>query len=115
MDNQNQSDGKTADSKLPVIFRALKHRNFQLFFGGQFISLIGTWMQSVAQSWLVYKITGSVALGGIVCIGGSILFGWNLPKLRVEAREIIVSLQMTGGEPASKASFQQPPLASTAK
>jgi MFS family permease len=49
-------------SKLPAVFRAFKHRNFQLFFGGQIISLTGTWMQSVAQSWLVYRLTGSVAL-----------------------------------------------------
>jgi len=47
-------------------FRALRHRNFQLFFGGQLISLIGTWMQTVAQSWLVYRLTGSAVLLGIV-------------------------------------------------
>src|SRR6201993_227645 len=46
--------------------RALKHRNFQLFFSGQFISLVGTWMQTVAQSWLVYKLTGSSLLLGSV-------------------------------------------------
>src|SRR5437879_10981563 len=46
--------------------RALKHRNFQLFFGGQLISLIGTWMQTVAQSWLVYRLTGSSLLLGSV-------------------------------------------------
>jgi MFS family permease len=46
--------------------RALKHRNFQLFFSGQLISLIGTWMQTVAQSWLVYKLTGSSLLLGSV-------------------------------------------------
>jgi MFS family permease len=46
--------------------RALKHRNFQLFFGGQLISLIGTWMQTVAQSWLVYRLTGSGLLLGAV-------------------------------------------------
>ncbi len=51
---------------LPVALRALKHRNFQLFFAGQLISLIGTWMQSVAQSWLVYKLTGSsLKLGAV--------------------------------------------------
>jgi hypothetical protein len=38
---------------LPATLRALKYRNFQLFFGGQLISLVGTWMQTVAQSWLV--------------------------------------------------------------
>jgi MFS family permease len=46
--------------------RALRHRNFQLFFTGQLISLIGTWMQTVAQSWLVYKLTGSGLLLGSV-------------------------------------------------
>src|SRR5205807_8213267 len=46
-------------------FRALKHRNFQLFIGGQLVSLIGTWMQSTAQLWLVYKLTNSAALLGV--------------------------------------------------
>jgi MFS family permease len=46
-------------------FRALKHRNFQLFVAGQLISLSGTWMQTTAQQWLVYKLTGSVALLGL--------------------------------------------------
>jgi MFS family permease len=53
-------------SGLPVTLRALEHRNFQLFFGGQLISLIGTWMQSVAQAWLVYRLTGSSLLLGAV-------------------------------------------------
>jgi MFS family permease len=51
--------------RLPSV-RALRHRNFQLFFGGQLISLTGTWMQSVAQSWLVYRLTGSTVLLGLV-------------------------------------------------
>ncbi len=46
--------------------RSLRHRNFQLFFGGQLISLIGTWMQSVAQAWLVYRLTGSSLLLGSI-------------------------------------------------
>lgn len=46
-------------------FRALQHRNFQLFFAGQLTSLIGTWMQSTAQLWLVYKLTGSAAYLGL--------------------------------------------------
>jgi MFS family permease len=46
--------------------RALQHRNFQLFFSGQLISLVGTWMQTVAQSWLVYRLTGSgLKLGAV--------------------------------------------------
>ncbi|HEX6467161.1 MAG TPA: MFS transporter [Terriglobales bacterium] len=53
-------------SGLPVALRALKHRNFQLFFSGQLISLIGTWMQNVAQAWLVYRLTGSSLLLGSV-------------------------------------------------
>ena len=59
-------------SRLPVTLRALKHRNFQLFFGGQLISLIGTWMQNVAQAWLVYRITGSSLLLGSVAFAGQI-------------------------------------------
>jgi len=46
-------------------FRALQHRNFQLFFAGQLVSLIGTWMQSAAQLWLVYRLTNSAALLGV--------------------------------------------------
>jgi MFS family permease len=53
-------------SRWEVAWRALRHRNFQLFFSGQSISLIGTWMQSVAQSWLVYRLTGSALLLGSV-------------------------------------------------
>jgi MFS family permease len=45
--------------RLSVAFRALSHRNFRLFFTGQLVSLIGSWMQFVAQSWLVYRLTGS--------------------------------------------------------
>lgn len=48
------------------IFRSLKYRNFKLFFYGQSISLIGTWMQKTAVSWLVYRLTGSALLLGIV-------------------------------------------------
>lgn len=47
-------------------FRALKYRNYQLFFGGQGISLIGTWMQRIAMSWLVYQLTSSALLLGTV-------------------------------------------------
>jgi MFS family permease len=53
-------------SRLAMAVRALRHRNFQLFFAGQLISLIGTWMQTVAESWLVYRLTGSTLLLGTV-------------------------------------------------
>lgn len=51
---------------LPATVRALRHRNFRLFVAGQIVSLIGTWMQTVAQAWLVYRLTGSSLLLGTV-------------------------------------------------
>ena len=47
-------------------FRALRHRNYRLFFWGQLVSLIGTWMQQTAMSWYVYQITNSKFLLGLV-------------------------------------------------
>lgn len=49
-----------------LTFRALQSRNYRLFFSGQFISLIGTWMQQIAVSWLVYRMTNSIFLLGLV-------------------------------------------------
>jgi MFS family permease len=133
----------------------LRHRNFQLFFAGQLISLIGTWMQNVAQSWLVYRLTGSsvllgmvaliqtmtpdhlrgrvmavysmmfmgmapigallsgvladrfgapftVAMGGVIAIGGSFAFGLRLPALRPKARRLIMAQHMVAGDPADE-------------
>ncbi|MGA3279677.1 MAG: MFS transporter [Smithella sp.] len=57
---------------LRVIFRSLQYRNFRLFFGGQSISLIGTWIQQIATPWLVYHLTGSVFLLGVVGFAGQI-------------------------------------------
>ena len=54
------------------IFRALRYRNYRLFFIGQGISLIGTWMQQVAMSWLVYSLTNSAFLLGVVAFSGLI-------------------------------------------
>jgi len=48
------------------LFRALSHRNFRLFFFGQGLSLIGTWLQQVAMSWLTYRLSGSALLLGVV-------------------------------------------------
>src|SRR5436190_20023487 len=47
-------------------FRALRHRNFRLFWTGQLISLIGTWMQSVAQGWLMHRLTSSAFMLGLL-------------------------------------------------
>ena len=52
--------------------RALRSRNYKLFFTGQGISLIGTWMTRIATSWLVYRLTGSAALLGLVGFAGQI-------------------------------------------
>jgi len=62
--DSGRSDG--AQIRWQEAGRALRHRNFQLFFSGQLISLTGTWMQTVAQSWLVYRLTGSGLLLGAV-------------------------------------------------
>lgn len=53
-------------------WRALRHRNFRLFFGGQSISLIGTWMTRIATAWLVYRLTKSTLLLGVVSFAGQI-------------------------------------------
>src|SRR5579862_7248454 len=55
---------ETPSGGLTHSFRALRHRNYQFFIGGQVISLSGTWMQTVAQSWLVYRLTHSELLLG---------------------------------------------------
>ena len=54
----------------PDALRALRYRNFRLFISGQLISLIGTWMQTVAQSWLVYRLTGKASMLGLVAFAG---------------------------------------------
>jgi MFS family permease len=64
--NTKKSEG------LEIIFRSLKYRNYRLFFSGQSISLVGTWMQRIAMPWLVYNITGSVFLLGVVGFAGQI-------------------------------------------
>lgn len=58
--------------KIKLTFRALRHRNYKLFFSGQCISLTGTWMQQVAISWLVYSLTKSPLLMGVIMFAGSI-------------------------------------------
>src|SRR5215831_18496355 len=48
------------------VLGALRHRNYRLFFGGQLVSTVGTWMQSIAQPWLVLQLTHSALLVGLV-------------------------------------------------
>ena len=52
--------------------RALRHRNYRLFFLGQGTSLIGTWITRVATSWMVYRLTGSALLLGLIGFAGQI-------------------------------------------
>ncbi|MGC2694738.1 MAG: MFS transporter [Candidatus Angelobacter sp.] len=59
-------------SRWPESLRALRHRNYRLFFAGQLISLIGTWMDQVAEAWLVYRLTGSALLLGTVAFSSQI-------------------------------------------
>src|SRR5277367_4742296 len=54
-------------------WRALRHRNFQLFFFGQSISVIGNWMTRLATTWLVYHLTHSALLLGVVSFAGQIV------------------------------------------
>jgi MFS family permease len=80
--------------------RALKHRNFQLFFSGQLISLIGTWMQTVAQSWLVYRLTKSTLLLGEVGFASQIPVFLVAPiggmvADRVNRHRIVIATQTT--------------------
>lgn len=84
--------------RLPNTFRALRHRNYRLYFFGQLISLIGTWMQSVAQPWLVYKMTNSPLALGVVSFSQSVpvllfaLVGGAIAD-RVNKRRLILTTQ----------------------
>nr|MBN2278737.1 MFS transporter [candidate division Zixibacteria bacterium] len=66
MSKQDRNLGPNNKSGIRFILRALDSRNYRLYFGGQGISLIGTWVQRIAQSWLVYRLTDSVFLLGVV-------------------------------------------------
>jgi MFS family permease len=86
-------------SRVATAVRALRHRNFQLFFAGQLISLIGTWMQTVAQSWLVYRLTGSTLLLGTVGFASQIPVFLVAPiggtvADRFNRRRIVIATQM---------------------
>jgi MFS family permease len=104
------------DSKgLRLIFRALYSRNYRLFFGGQGVSLIGTWMQQIAMSWLVYRLTHSAFLLGVIGFSSQIcsfLFSpfagvisdrWNRHRILIATQSlamvqafILATLTLTG-------------------
>ena len=58
--------------KLPDALRALRHRNFRIYYTGQAISMIGTWVQSIANTWLAWQLSGSTAITGLVGFMGHI-------------------------------------------
>jgi MFS family permease len=70
---RNPENGSNNPSEIPadtagwkLVLRALKYKNYRLFFGGQSVSLVGMWMQSIAMSWLVYRLTNSAILLGVI-------------------------------------------------
>ncbi len=70
--NRHSESPARKPSRGPEIIRALRHRNFQLFFSGQLISLVGTWMDNIAEGWLVYRLTHSPLLLGLATFSGQI-------------------------------------------
>jgi MFS family permease len=92
-----------AAARLPATFRSLRHRNYRLFFFGQLISLIGTWMQTIAQQWLVYRLTGSAAMLGLVSLlpllplvplsiwGGSLADRWPKRSILLVTQTIMMA------------------------
>jgi MFS family permease len=66
------TESAPAKPRGPDMIRALRHPNFQLFFSGQLISLIGTWMDNIAEGWLVYRLTHSSLLLGVATFAGQI-------------------------------------------
>jgi MFS family permease len=99
-ESQPPTSGEAAPNRagLSHAWRALRHRNFRLFFGGQSISLIGTWMTRVATSWLVYRLTKSSLLLGTVGFAGQIPTFLLAPLAgvivdRIDRRKVLVWTQ----------------------
>jgi MFS family permease len=96
--NDHLNVTRTSSFKWPAALRALSHRNYQLFFAGQLISLIGTWMDQVAEAWLVYRLTGSALLLGTVAFASQIPVFLLAPiggalADRVDRRKILIATQ----------------------
>jgi MFS family permease len=97
-------------SRFQDMVRSMRYRNFQLFFSGQLISLIGTWMDNVAEAWLVYRLTGSSLLLGAVAFAGQIpifLLGplGGFVADRWDRRKIVIATQFSSMILASMLSF----------
>ena len=67
-----QTANRHASSRMNHTFRALAERDFRLYFFGQALSLVGTWVQQVAMSWIVYRVTGSAFMLGLIAFSGQI-------------------------------------------
>jgi len=83
-------------------WRALRHRNFRLFFCGQSVSVIGTWLTQVARMWLVYRLTHSALLLGVVSFAGQIVSFVLGPFAgvwveRLDRRKLLMFVQASGG------------------
>src|SRR6202030_4716379 len=109
-------DTRGADHKhqaprgLRATLRALRPRNFQLLFSGQMVSLVGTWMQNIAQDWLVYRLTGSSLLLGVVVfasqipifllapVAGIVADRWNRHRIIIatQTTSMILALTLAG-------------------
>jgi MFS family permease len=97
-DDPPQPAASGLNSRWPESLRALRHRNYQLFFVGQLISLIGTWMDQVAEAWLVYRLTGSALLLGTVAFASQVPVFLLAPiggalADRVDRRKILIATQ----------------------
>jgi MFS family permease len=69
---ENNQSNSAKQSTFKFLLRAFRYRNYRLFFGGQGVSLVGTWMQQIAISWLVYRLTDSAFLLGFVGFAGQV-------------------------------------------
>lgn len=89
-----------SSSSLRNAFRALKHRNFQIFWAGQGISVAGTWMQTMAQSWLIYRLTNSALALGLLTVarfGPALVIApfAGLAADRLPRRKVVIVTQAT--------------------
>ena len=93
MDNSHSEPGR-----LQLVLRALRARNYRLFFFGQTVSLIGTWMQTIAMSWLVYRLSNSAFLLGLVGFAGDLPSFILMPIAgvwadRLDRRKVVIATQ----------------------
>jgi len=88
-----------APGSVGFMLRALRYRNYRLFFGGQIVSLAGSWITTTATSWLVYRLTGSALLLGLVGFAGQIpafLLGpfAGIVVDRMDRRRLLIATQV---------------------